>query len=229
MFLNYCLFLNFFIILAFSTCGDKIIDPHENCDDGNSISGDGCSSSCTIETDYNCYFKNNHSICYINKPFSAYLTYIPISDIELNLTFSKPFNVSSNLIKSRMNVTIPGLNASTDFTWSMQNMTETMFKIILNFNVSFLKQTVFIDFNNSDNAIADVFSEPLGQGSLELSADIPIHIQYTDYEENFMVFIKYFIDFVFILMVFFTLPLSILNSLTVFWSFLGIIFVHFFF
>ena len=124
-----------------------------------------------------------------------------------------------------MNVTIPGLNASRDFTWSMQNMTETMFKIILNFNVSFLKQTVFIDFNNSDNAIADVFSEPLGQGSLELSADIPIHIQYTDYEENFMVFIKYFIDFVFILMVFFTLPLSILNSLTVFWSFLGIKFV----
>lgn len=30
-------------------CGDGAIDPSEDCDDGNLISGDGCSSSCTFE------------------------------------------------------------------------------------------------------------------------------------------------------------------------------------
>ena len=36
------------------SCGDGIIDSLEECDDGNIISGDGCSSSCQIEQDWNC-------------------------------------------------------------------------------------------------------------------------------------------------------------------------------
>ena len=36
------------------SCGNSIIDPAETCDDGNIISGDGCSSSCSIETGYSC-------------------------------------------------------------------------------------------------------------------------------------------------------------------------------
>lgn len=31
-------------------CGDGILDPGEQCDDGNGISGDGCRSDCTIES-----------------------------------------------------------------------------------------------------------------------------------------------------------------------------------
>lgn len=31
-------------------CGDGVVDPGEQCDDGNTVSGDGCSSTCTIET-----------------------------------------------------------------------------------------------------------------------------------------------------------------------------------
>src|SRR5262249_51290885 len=30
-------------------CGNGIIDPGEQCDDGNTVSGDGCSNVCTIE------------------------------------------------------------------------------------------------------------------------------------------------------------------------------------
>ena len=30
-------------------CGDGLIDPGENCDDGNAIAGDGCSDTCTME------------------------------------------------------------------------------------------------------------------------------------------------------------------------------------
>jgi cysteine-rich repeat protein len=32
-------------------CGDGIINGNEGCEDGNSVNGDGCSSSCVIETD----------------------------------------------------------------------------------------------------------------------------------------------------------------------------------
>jgi cysteine-rich repeat protein len=30
-------------------CGNGVINPPETCDDGNTTSGDGCSSFCTIE------------------------------------------------------------------------------------------------------------------------------------------------------------------------------------
>ncbi len=33
-------------------CGDKVIEPGETCDDGNTAAGDGCSSSCQLEGDY---------------------------------------------------------------------------------------------------------------------------------------------------------------------------------
>ncbi|MFC1787861.1 LamG-like jellyroll fold domain-containing protein [Patescibacteria group bacterium] len=35
-------------------CGNGIVDPIEDCDDDNSESGDGCSSSCTVEPGYLC-------------------------------------------------------------------------------------------------------------------------------------------------------------------------------
>jgi cysteine-rich repeat protein len=35
-------------------CGDGIIERAEQCDDGNTISGDGCSLSCQIEANYEC-------------------------------------------------------------------------------------------------------------------------------------------------------------------------------
>jgi len=232
MFLNICVFISIFVILRGSSpCGNSIVEPAEECDDGNTVSGDGCSSTCNIETDYKCYIQNNLSICYINKPFSAYLNYIPLSNIDLNLTFTKPFLVyNPNFIQSRMNLTIPGLNSSTDFTWQMQNTTDQMmFSIDLSFSVSFISQQVVITFNNSDSQILDIFNESLGEGSWVLTAEIPIYINYTSYEANFMVFMNYFIDFVFIIMMFSTIPLLIVNSLTVFWSFLGISYLFYFF
>ena len=40
-----------------STCGDATLPPGdatESCDDGNTVSGDGCSATCTIEPGYAC-------------------------------------------------------------------------------------------------------------------------------------------------------------------------------
>lgn len=35
-------------------CGNGRMDSGEVCDDGNRVSGDGCSSSCTVEAHYKC-------------------------------------------------------------------------------------------------------------------------------------------------------------------------------
>lgn len=37
-----------------STCGDGLIDAGEQCDDANTASADGCSSSCQIENGWIC-------------------------------------------------------------------------------------------------------------------------------------------------------------------------------
>jgi fibro-slime domain-containing protein len=37
-----------------SICGDGVVEPGEQCDDGNSIPGDGCSGVCQIEPGYTC-------------------------------------------------------------------------------------------------------------------------------------------------------------------------------
>jgi len=35
-------------------CGNKLLETGEECDDGNLLSGDGCSSGCNVETIFEC-------------------------------------------------------------------------------------------------------------------------------------------------------------------------------
>ncbi len=44
-------------------CGDKLILLNEECDDGNAVSGDGCSSACKVESGFNCN-KGQPSSCW---------------------------------------------------------------------------------------------------------------------------------------------------------------------
>ncbi len=36
------------------TCGDGVVDPNETCDDGDAAGGDGCGSTCRVETCWSC-------------------------------------------------------------------------------------------------------------------------------------------------------------------------------
>jgi cysteine-rich repeat protein len=44
-------------------CGDGVIAPGERCDDGNEESGDGCSSTCSIESGWTCATVDGTSVC----------------------------------------------------------------------------------------------------------------------------------------------------------------------
>jgi len=39
---------------VYSTCGNSLKESGETCDDGNAVSGDGCSSTCQLEANYTC-------------------------------------------------------------------------------------------------------------------------------------------------------------------------------
>ncbi len=41
-----------------ATCGDGVLDPHEVCDDGNTVDGDGCEASCVL-----CYDDDDDGVC----------------------------------------------------------------------------------------------------------------------------------------------------------------------
>ena len=58
-----------------SQCGDGIITSNENCDDANTASGDGCSSNCTIETNYACN-NSNPSVCKISSDITGSVAYV---------------------------------------------------------------------------------------------------------------------------------------------------------
>jgi cysteine-rich repeat protein len=47
-----------------AVCGDGTIDPDEECDDGDTNNGDGCSASCSVEVGYTC--SGEPSVCVPN-------------------------------------------------------------------------------------------------------------------------------------------------------------------
>ncbi len=47
----------------FASCGDGLLDGGEQCDDGNTVSGDGCSGTCTIETVASCTITFDPPLC----------------------------------------------------------------------------------------------------------------------------------------------------------------------
>ena len=45
------------------SCGNGQIDDNEDCDDGNTQDGDGCSSTCSIENGWECESQDCHTVC----------------------------------------------------------------------------------------------------------------------------------------------------------------------
>lgn len=60
------------------TCGDGYLDATEECDDGNTINGDGCDRKCKVETGYTCS-NSSPSICFRGKTTASTETYTSTS------------------------------------------------------------------------------------------------------------------------------------------------------
>lgn len=51
-------------------CSDGLTIAPEQCDDGNLVDGDGCNSTCNVESDYTCVVNMEVSVCSYAKPLS---------------------------------------------------------------------------------------------------------------------------------------------------------------
>lgn len=127
--------------LIFSFCGDGVLVPssQEFCDDGNKISGDGCDSQCQVEKHYKCTTNlNQTSLCFLNKPFSAFLEYVPFSNpFVFNLSFSKPM-ISENFSNSELfRLDVPSLFSFFSYTIKEKRRNNQVILIEMNFHESF--------------------------------------------------------------------------------------------
>ena len=67
-------------------CGNGILDPGEQCDDGNTVNGDGCSATCTFEPNF-----LDHYMCYRTKLTSPFA--------QIPLTLADQFESSPATVK----------------------------------------------------------------------------------------------------------------------------------
>ena len=68
-------------VCELSVCGDGWIDPSEQCDDGNFISGDGC-FNCLVEGGYQCFLEP--SVCLYISAFSIKFSSLVVSTSVCN-------------------------------------------------------------------------------------------------------------------------------------------------
>ncbi len=77
------------LTMPIAQCGNGVLDPGEQCDDGNVSDGDGCSSACTIEEGWVCY--GSPSLCLFLPPVTA-----PVHPAAQPSSSGSSFDVSSS-------------------------------------------------------------------------------------------------------------------------------------
>jgi len=94
------------------------LDQNE-CDDGNTIDGDGCSSQCKIESGFNCYKTNGPDICYDIVPPKATMQIKRVN--RLIITFSETVIIRTNSTKlaESMKITLIDAPYGCTFSWSI--------------------------------------------------------------------------------------------------------------
>lgn len=136
-----CLLFFFLPSLLISSCGDGIFTPSslELCDDGNKISGDGCDSQCQVEKDFKCTKNlNETSLCFLKKPFSAFLEYVPLSNpFVFNLSFSKPMIMENFSNPDLFKLDVPSLSSSFEYRIKEKKTNNQTIFLEVSFNESF--------------------------------------------------------------------------------------------
>ncbi|CDW89486.1 UNKNOWN [Stylonychia lemnae] len=101
-------------------CGDGFNYGSFQCDDGNSINGDGCSSACTIEKGFNCTTgsKFTPSICMDNKNPTPTLSLISSRNF-IYIQFDEEVTLSSEINSTNVKISITGQQSSYKFDWKL--------------------------------------------------------------------------------------------------------------
>ncbi|CAD8095110.1 unnamed protein product [Paramecium sonneborni] len=150
-------------------CGNGIKYQDEQCDDGNIIDADGCSSNCQIEVHYKChenyygqsecqYYKSPYMMLkLLNQTFNKY--YIQIS-------FSQEIYFNDNyVLESLFNINIDNIK-NEDYAIKLESNYQPTINQILNYQF-ILEITLFISTNTTQSNILLV-NEALNQNDMKL-------------------------------------------------------------
>lgn len=87
-------------------CGDGEIKGQLECDDGNVVDGDGCSSACRVELSWKCSNVSGVSVCKDQIPPSAELIYRGLRDSEyfLLLVFSENVTYTGDMVEMEVKI-----------------------------------------------------------------------------------------------------------------------------
>lgn len=213
-------------ITTHGVCGNGIRDPGEQCDDGNLNSYDGCSSSCTIEVNYLCVPdpQSSQDICYQDTPLTAELNYVAHSSppkVELRFNHPIVYRKLSNMALTMFVQIGQDFNGSI-FTWTLEENPNYIhrnqsFFLVIAFQESVLKRTFTLTFFQPAY-VRDIFNKSLSTGSCVLSTKVPSMVIFSETSQSFIRFSKGLFLSVMVVMLIFCLPLSIVNSLGIFWN-----------
>lgn len=206
-------------------CGNGLRETGEECDDGNGNDLDGCTKNCTVEVNYKCIKDqiSGKDLCYQDTQLMAELKYVQHSNPpKIELLFNHPivYNDIVMLCTSSINIAIGQSKNGSDFSWNIlenhdSKLRNQSFFIILSFSESYYKKTLKLYFLDTKN-FKDIFGNTLS--TLLLTVNLPSHVVFNKNSKDFMRFMKIFLVVVMILMFILCFPLSILNSMGIFWN-----------
>lgn len=205
-----------------SVCGDGIRSGSEQCDDNNTVSGDGCSNICTIEPFYDCSQRNG-TYCFDKRPPYCLLQ-VPenhfFMNIDVYLKFSKSMKAIDFKNASIANISVSGLDPTKDFEWvynvSADNKT---YHFNFEFKLSFQSRIITIAFLQP-SLIQDQTNISITQISSSVKAEIVEFIYYTPDELYFFDILDKVLSYLMIVLLFAFFPLLVLDSLSIFWLYI---------
>lgn len=105
------------------TCGDGFVVGLEGCDDANLDNGDGCSSSCVVETGWTCVTKTKPTLittyCYETQWPHIIDYWMDDVDMKLYIKWNETILVSGTWVSSDWNLNLTGPFYPYNYTWEL--------------------------------------------------------------------------------------------------------------
>ncbi|CDW72739.1 UNKNOWN [Stylonychia lemnae] len=107
-------------------CGDGYNYGYMQCDDGNLLNGDGCSSACTIEKGFKCTSGSKYtpSICMDNQSPTPRITFIS-SKNSIYIEFDEEVILQNELTTNNVQIQISGSSGQIKFDWLLSDAYKT--------------------------------------------------------------------------------------------------------
>ena len=175
------------LICCKEICGDGLLFTLQ-CDDKNIFDGDGCSSNCSIESNFFCYYNdtNRLSICHYIAPLTANLSLPNSSATFTRIEFNEPIINWNKSLTQYIDIYISAyvlLKKDNFYTYNLTFINNHTIDIIIQYNKSFKSAELVVKFVNS-SAFLNEMSQMLITKSLYIT--LPNYNYYSPETENLL-------------------------------------------